>query len=71
MNHITRTQAASLNPLVSRVGAQDTMGQCAQLVQAFGHWLGSAEADSDSLKSVHLVTGAIAGALRFESSCNA
>lgn len=63
---MTREQAAQLNPLISPVGQQDTMALCAQLVQDFGHWLASGQADADSLRSAHLVTGAIAAALRFE-----
>jgi len=62
---ISRDTASRINPIISPVGRNDTISQCAHLVEAIGQFLSNADAD-DSRNHVHLLTGTIAAALRFE-----
>lgn len=61
----TRDIASRLNPIISPVGSNDTISQCAHLVESLGAFLSTSDAD-DSRCHVHLLTGTIAAALHFE-----
>lgn len=67
---VPRDIASRLNPIISIVGSNDTISQCAQLVQALGLFLSTTESD-DSRSSAHLLTEAIAAALNFEVEASA
>ena len=65
---LIRESASKLNPIISVVCQADTISQCAALINALGQFFGSPEFDGDSSRShAHLLTGAIAAALMFES----
>lgn len=62
-----RALAAKLNPIISPVGSQDTLSNCAALVDTMGFLLSSsANVAPDDLSSFHRVTGAISAAIYFE-----
>lgn len=61
----TRDIASRLNPIISPVGKNDTISQCAHLVESLGVFMSIADPD-DSRCYVHLLAGTIAAALHFE-----
>ena len=62
---LTREQAFRLNPIISPVNAQDTISNCAGLIQQIGHTLANAET-ADGHRNIFMMTGAISAALNFE-----
>lgn len=64
--YITRETASRLNPIISPVGRNDTISQCAHLVESLGAFLSKSDAGDDSRCHVHLLTGSIAAALHYE-----
>ncbi len=62
---LTREQAFRLNPIISPVNAQDTISNCASLIEEIGHTLANADAAEDH-RNIHMLTGAISAALNFE-----
>ena len=62
----TREAASRLNPIISPVGRNDTISQCAHLVESLGVFMSTSDVTDDSRSHVHLLTGTIAAALHFE-----
>jgi hypothetical protein len=63
---ITRETASRLNPIISPVGRNDTISQCAHLVESLGVFVSTSDAADDSRCHLHLLTGSIDAALNFE-----
>ena len=62
---LTREQAFRLNPIISPVNMQDTISNCAKLIDDIGKVLANADAAEDS-HNIHMLTSAISAALNFE-----
>lgn len=64
---IDRNQASSVNPIISSVGATDTMSHCARLVDQLGVLLSKVDGEeAHDMSALYLLTSTISAALTFE-----
>ncbi len=59
----SREKAATLNPIISTVRRDDTLTDCAMLINQLGHLLSETEGCN---KTTYLFTAAISAAILFE-----